>query len=249
MLSIDEADQGAASCELGSFIKNFTERLNALSCSNVVLIVSGISSVIEQLRKSHESSVRILSTLYLEPLLPSERLEVLRLGIERANQMNSTHIEIRTDAAAWKSKASEGYPHFIQQYAYSAFDTDMDDVIDMPDVIMGAHREHGASDQLGVRYFEGMYLDKINSDDYRKVCHVLAEPDIGYLSRAEIKARSGLKDGTLSNALGALTKREIIVKHREKPGLYKLPNSSFATWIRARLSKSSPELPLFPNEV
>ncbi len=55
-----------------------------------------------------------------------------------------------------------------------------------------------------------------------------------YIAKKEIKEISQLKKTTLTNALAALKKRQIILAHREKPGLYKLPTASFAVWIRAR---------------
>jgi hypothetical protein len=237
LILIDEADR-AKNSDLGRFLKLFTEQLTRRNCSRVAIGIAGITDVIDLLKSSHESAIRILLQMRLDPLLPDERLQVIRQGIEGANKKNAQKTTIHADAAQLISKLSEGYPHFIQQYAYSAFDADMDDHIMTDDVIAGAYSENGALDQLGARYFEGMYSDEIDSDDYRKVLKVMAADASGeYISRKQIKLASGLKDTTLSNALAAMSKRHIVTKHREKSGLYKLPTGSFKAWILARARK------------
>ena len=59
---------------------------------------------------------------------------------------------------------SEGFPHFIQQFAYCAFEQDRDNEISDTDVVSGALAENGALDQLGEKYFQQMYFERINSN-------------------------------------------------------------------------------------
>jgi hypothetical protein len=181
----------------------------------------------------------------LETLSLTERLSVVKQGLEVANTQNSTKTSIKSDAAQQIAQLSEGYPHFIQQYAYSAFESDTDDEITVADVLSGAYAENGALDQLGTRYFEGMYSDEIDSDDYRRVLKVMAEDNAEYISRKQIKTTSGLKETTLTNALKALSKKHIVLRHREKNGFYKLPSGSFRAWLLAKTKKESPQ-PLPP---
>jgi hypothetical protein len=245
---IDEADKGCSSSQLGEFIKIFTEQLTRRKCERVCLGLAGISDVIDKLKASHESSVRILHHMRLEPLLPQERLDALKLGIEAADKKNSVATAMQPDAAQLIAQLSEGYPHFIQQYAYSAFEVDMDHNITIEDVTAGAYGENGALDQLGARYFEGMYSDEIDSDDYRTVLKTMAADNNEWMTRKQIKAASGLKDTTLTNALSAMSKRHIIQRHREKSGLYKLPSGSFRAWILAKAKKEKQQLlPLPPT--
>jgi len=234
LVLIDEADKAGADAHLGEFIKVFTERLTRRQCNNVSIGVSGISSVIGDLKRSHESSIRILNHVLLEPLLMGERLEVISKGIAESNQKSENKVSIVQNAADWIAQVSEGYPHFIQQYAYSAFETNTDDVVDIEDVHFGAYKDNGALDQLGSRYFEDMYLGQINSDEYRRVLQVMAESPDEFMTRRHIKEATELKETTLTNALAALKKKRIILPHRERKGLYKLPTTSFAVWIRAR---------------
>lgn len=233
-LLIDEADNATDDARLGELVKLFTERLTRIGVHNVILGISGISNVIQKLHKSHESAPRILNHIYLEPLSEDERKTVVRRGIEESNDRGGTQTRVQPEAEDWISRFSEGYPHFVQQYASTAFDTDNDDVITESDVMHGAFKENGALDQLGVRYFKEMYSSQINSDEYRQVLQVMAESPDKYVPRKQIELKTGLKKTTLSNALRALRSREIILSHPDKKGLYRLPTDSFALWIRMK---------------
>ncbi len=242
LILIDEADKPDASAHLGEFIKLFTERLTKRSCNNVGIGLSGISPLVTQkLKASHESAPRILNHILLEPLLFEERLEVIKRGLLEANEKSEGEKSVTISAAAsdWIAKLSEGYPHFIQQYAFSAFETNANRKIDINDAAFGAFKENGALDQLGSRFFEDMYLDQINSDEYRKVLQAMANCPSEYMVRKDIKETTGLRETTLTNALSALKKKGTIIAHREKKGLYKLPTNTFGSWIRARAKREA----------
>jgi len=72
---------------------------------------------------------------------------------------NGFEVKIELDAAASLAYITEGYPHFIQQFAYCAFDVDVDNNIDIDDVSKGAYAENGAFKRLGLKYFEKQYFD------------------------------------------------------------------------------------------
>ena len=230
---IDEADKPAAEANLGAFTKVLTERLTKRDCSNIGIGVVGISDVIPKMRRSHESSVRIFTPFELGPLLPDERKEVVQKGLAEAAQKNGFEVGITEEALNGLSNFSEGYPHFIQQYAYSAFEEDKDNTIDSSDLTKGLLKENGGLHQLGMRYFEDMYSKEIYSDDYRTVLQIMARNPTEYIGRQEIIQKSGLKTHTVNNALSAMRKKNIIIAKSGEKGQYRLPSKSFATWILA----------------
>ncbi len=233
LLLIDECDKPSSEAHLGEFSKIFTERLSRLGATNVILGLSGISNVLDKMRKSHESSLRVFKQFELKPLAISEAIEIVDNGIEEANKQNQEKVEIDEDVKKWiGGRGSQGYPHFIQEYAHAAFDSDKDNHITMSDLNRGVHRENGALDQLGKKYFEKMYLDQIGSDDYRKVLQVMSESMDEFVTKADLRKKTGLKDHTLNNALSALKKRDIIIPQKGKMGEYRLPSKSFAIWIK-----------------
>lgn len=70
---------------------------------------------------------------------------------------------------------SEGYPHFIQQFAHSVFAADTDNVIDAHDVVSGVLGRRGAMELIGDRYYRDSYYNKIQKDSYRQVLRIMAD--------------------------------------------------------------------------
>lgn len=232
-LFIDEADKPESGAGLGEFVKVFSERLSKLGINNVGIGVIGISNVLEKMRQSHESSVRIFTPVPLAPLNEADSKTVVSRGLSEANEKNQAQTTITPAALQSIAKYSEGYPHFIQQYAYCSFDHDTDDVIDENDVKEALIKENGALHQLGQRYFENMYTDEIRSDDYRTVLQVVAKHMPNEVSRKQIIDETGLKQHTINNALTALKKRGSIIPVSGHDGVFRLPSMSFAAWIQA----------------
>ncbi|MFN9420561.1 MAG: AAA family ATPase [Pirellula sp.] len=240
LLLIDECDKPNADAHLGEFSKIFTERLSRQGASNVLLGLSGLSTVLDKMRKSHESSLRVFQQFELKPLPVHEGEGIVNKGIQEANQKNATQTSVDPEVVNWiADRGSQGYPHFIQEYAHAAFDADKDNHIDMQDLHSGVYRENGALDQLGKKYFESMYLDQIGSDDYRKVLRVMSDHLDNYVSKAELRSGSGLKEHTLNNAISALKQRNIIIPKKGTKGEYRLPSRSFAIWIKTSTSQDN----------
>ena len=234
LILIDEADKPGLAANLGEFVKIFTERLTKRGCSRVCLGLAGLSTVLQHMRQSHESSLRIFQIFTLGPLSTSERLEVIDKGLAEAKTKNGFDVSISDEAKSLISELSEGYPHFLQQFAYCAFEVDRDNAIDVDDVSQGAIKEdQGAIEQLGLKYFHELYFDQIASDEYRGVLRVMSEQFDGWVTKANIRQATGLKESTINNAITALKKRHIIVPKPGVAGVFKLPTKSFAVWIRA----------------
>jgi hypothetical protein len=175
----------------------------------------------------------MFKTMNLKPLEPREREQVLDIGITEATKKNGFEIQITDEAKKWISDLSEGYPHFLQEFAYCAFEADSDNVIDRQDVTVSLFSENGAFDQLGRKYFDQYYAAPA-SDDYRKMLDVMAMHSDAWITRTAIIKETGLKAGTVENGLRALKKENIIIANEMKSGQYRLPTKSFAAWINAR---------------
>lgn len=230
---IDEADAPPVEAGLGEFLKLFTERLTRRNCNNVLVGLAGLPTALPKLRASHESSPRILTVLSLAPLETEERKQIVLKGLEAANERNERPTTITDDALELLAELSEGYPHFVQQFAFSAFDADRDSTIDVADVIDGAYRENGALTQLGSKYFDEMYHGRISSNEYRKVLNAMAEHGDSWVQRKQIAVESGIKSTSVANAFNTLVGREIILSDPSRRGFYRLPTRSFAAWINA----------------
>jgi hypothetical protein len=233
LVLIDEADKPPATANLGALLKGLTERLTRTTPNTICFGLAGISSVIDTIRQSHESALRLFTSFDLRPLSREESVEVIRNGLNKSREKTSLKIRISPEAEQFIALYSEGYPHFIQQFAYCAFEADKDNDIDLDDVKRGAWGEHGAFQQLGTKYFQGLYFDRIGSDDYRQVLRYMSEHLDGWVSKEDIRSHAKLKPSTLNNAIKALRDRQIIVPQPGQRGMYRLPTKSFAAWIRA----------------
>lgn len=233
LLLLDEADAPPVEANLGKTLKLISERLGRERCYKVLFGLAGLPNLLGKMFESHESSPRLFHTMLLEPLEIEERKKVVEMGLESANQLNTQTTEIEVEALDFLAELSEGYPHFLQQFAFSAFASDSDDYIDFDDVGAGAFQENGALSQLGDKFFNQMYNARISSEDYRRVLDAMAEYADGWVTRKTIIAESGVVESSVTNALKALRDREIIVADDARRGHYRLPTRSFAAWINA----------------
>ena len=229
---IDEADNSCENLQLGYFIKTVTETLVKYNCNNVMFILAGLPEIIDKLKNSHESSIRIFNHLIIKELSPEYRRSVVESGIKEGNKINTEKTTITTEAKSLISTLSEGYPHFIQQFSYSAFDFNSDGEINTEDVRGGAFKEGGALDSIGSRYYHSAYNQKIKSDDYREVLSIMADSMNSWIKKSEITEEFSGADYIVTDALKALTARKIILKNPSKRGEYRLQQRGFALWIK-----------------
>jgi hypothetical protein len=233
LLLVDEADKGAERTKLGLFCKLLTEELSRQQAERVCIGLAGLSGTVEMLRHSHESSPRIFRSLDLDPLSNEECIEVIDKAIAEANTKNPQPMELSPAAKRLIADLSEGYPHFLQEFGYCAFEQDSDYTLDAADVSKSLFGENGAFDQLGKRYFNKAYF-ATSSDDYRSVLDAMALQGDSWIERNQIIFITKLKASIVDNALRALKSKNIIIQDDAIRGRYRLPTRSFATWIRAR---------------
>src|SRR5690606_33186144 len=111
--------------------------------------LAGLPPLPAKLAESHESSLRLFHVFNLKPLEEKERHLVVQMGLKDANDRNAIPTSIEQDALDAISAYSEGYPHFLQEFAYCAFEADTDGTIDRSDFLRSLFNENGAFDQLG----------------------------------------------------------------------------------------------------
>ena len=233
VILLDEADRPDAKASLGELVKLLTEKLTKKNCNQVLIGMTGQQGLVSKLKISHESAIRLFNILILKTLSDSENKRVICSGLEYANKKNVLQVEINQESLELISELSEGYPHFLQEFAFYAFDSNGDNVIEKEDVFRGAYSEKGALSQLGHKYFNEMYFDQIASSDYRRVLQGMSHYSDNWVERKDIKNKIEIKDTILNNALIALKNRNIIIANPNTQGEFRLPTKSFAAWIKA----------------
>jgi len=239
MIVVDEADNACADLHIGYFFKAVTELLQQNGCENIMFIVAGLPEVVEKLTTSHESSIRVFSQLIIKELNSEDRHYVVNKGLEVGNEKNTEQTTITEDACNMISTYSEGYPHFIQQFSYSAFEANTDGEISKEDVVEGGFGKGGALYAIGARYYQSLYNEQIKVDEYREVLRIMAERMDSWIKKSEIREKFSGNDHIVGNALKTLTARNIILKNPSKMGEYRLQNKGFALWINLQPLKVS----------
>ncbi len=231
---VDEADR-AANCDVGRFCKLLTERVQRSASNRLGIVLAGLPATTEVLVRSHESSLRIFERIELGPLKEEDRKRVVRAGLKKAAEKGDA-VTIHDDALSTLSTMSDGFPQFIQQFAYSAFEAVTGSEIDLAAFHRGLP---SAIAQLAAKYFQGPVLKEIFSNDYRSVLAAMSQDSDGWVTKAQIRERTNLKESQITNALSTLKTKQLITPKDGQKGVYKLQSKAFALWVAVALKSQS----------
>lgn len=237
LILIDEADNAKSELDLGAFLKLLNERLEKRDCKNVLIGLAGLPELRNVLLSSHESSLRMFDEISLGRLDDSEVVSVVDICLSHGKELNGQETAIEEKALSILTNLAEGFPHFIQQFGYSAFEEDEDSRINERDVLLGAFRPGGAIEEIGNRYYKSDFYTKIQGEGYRDVLRIMAEYGDDWVSKKQIAEKFEGTQATLNNALKALRDRRIILDKEGEPGKYRLQHKGFALWIKTFASK------------
>lgn len=231
---IDEADRASKELSLGTFFKLLAERLQRRGCNNVMFGLAGLPNLHDVLMASHESSLRLFEEFILGRLVESDVNQVINSCLRRASEENKITYTIEDKARSELIHLSEGYPHFIQQFGFSAFAEDTDNIISFDDVSNGAFKPRGALDIIGDRYYRDDFYNKIQKESYRQVLRIMSDNLDEWITKDEIRKRFKGSDSILDNAIKALRNRHIILSKEGERGVYRLQHKGFANWIKLK---------------
>ena len=231
LIIIDEADNACPELNLGSFIKLLYERLQKEGNQSLMIGIAGLLPTKQILSDSHPSSLRIFEELSLDRLNDDDIKYVVKRVLSHGKEINGHEIIIEDKALSLLVRLSEGFPHFIHQYGYCAFDLSNGKTITEGNVVNGAFGDDGAIEKIGDKYYRDDYYNKIKVDSYRQVLTIMAEKLDSWVSRTFIKNRYKGKASTLNNAIAALRTRGIILSKEGSRGKYRLQDKGFAWWI------------------
>ena len=228
---IDEFDRLEDYENVASFFKSLFERLEMDGYTRLMFLLSGMPSMREKLYKDHPSVLRNFEPIELKAMPKDEAREVIKKAL------NEVDVKIAPEAEKLIIDIAEGYPHFLQEAGYSAYEVDNDGIITPEDVkrgVLGTELYPGSISRLGGQYFDKMYHMDIQSDVYREILNIIAwEKDL-WVSRKNILAKFSKGKTVLGTYLNNLTKRDILVKDKSRLGYYTLPNQMFRIYIRMK---------------
>ncbi|MEE1974332.1 hypothetical protein, partial [Maribacter flavus] len=76
-----------------------------------------------KLYQSHPSSLRVFEELELDRLSKTESKEVIDNCKNEYKKLNNSELGMEKEAESLLVYVSEGFPHFIHQYGFCAFET------------------------------------------------------------------------------------------------------------------------------
>jgi len=231
VIFIDEADNASEHLDLGTLVKELSEKSIIEASHNILLVLGGLPVVRTVLLDSHKSALRLFEELELAPLSGRDVRSVIRQGLEEANKKQTDHVTVTEEALDLIVGFSEGYPHFVQQFGYTSYAVDEDNIIDKSDVSIAAFDKGGAFDLIGDKYYKDMYFNKIKKDAYRHVLRIMSTSWNNWISKDYIRERFRGKVSTLDNAIKALADKNIILRNPNRRGEYRLQWAGFAIWI------------------
>lgn len=239
LIIIDEADNASKELDLGTFLKLLMERLQKEGTQQLMIGISGLPSTREKLIESHPSSIRIFEEVYLDRLSDSEIQYVIKRVLDHSKEINGLRTEVNDDAEQNLVRLSEGFPHFIHQYGYCAFDLSDGITITVDNVQKGAFGSNGAIEKIGDKYYRDDFYNKIKVDSYRQVLIIMAGKLDDWVTKKYIKSKFKGQNATLDNAINALRTRGIILSKEGTRGTYRLQDKGFAWWIALNQKKES----------
>jgi len=204
------------------------EEIPNLSKENLISLIELLTSARSQIAFSP------IEELPLERLSKDEVNRVIDVCLENANKQNMNKTSIESDAKELLISLAEGFPHFIQQFGYSAFALDSDDIISKQDVEDSAFGSRGALEIIGDRYYRYDFYEKIQKESYRQVLRIMADDLDEWVPREKIKSKFKGESSILNNAIKALRDRHIILSKEGERGTYRLQHKGFALWIKLR---------------
>lgn len=232
LIMLDEFDHAPASLDIGHFIKLLLERLQKENIEKLMFGISGLPNTKEILFESHPSAIRVFEDLELDRLGTKDSLKILKNCQEEFTLLNpGKELSYGTGAEKLLTHVSEGFPHFIHQYGYCAFEKSNGKQITKDDVLQGAIGKKGAIAMIGEKYYREDYYKKIKGDKYREVLNIMSDKLDEWITKAEIRKKYSGTESQLSNAIKALVDRKIILTKEGVQGTYRLQDKGFAWWI------------------
>jgi len=237
LILIDEADSANDNLNLGTFLKLLLERLQKEGTEKLMFGLAGLPKIKEVLIESHPSSIRLFDDIQMDRLSKEEIETVIEKVLESSFELNGIKTKIDDTAKELLTYFAEGFPHFIHQYGYSAFESSDGITITYDNVIKGAIGRNGALEIIGNKYYRDDYYKKIQGNEYREVLNIMAESLDNWVTKKEIKEKFKGNQSNLNNAIQALSSRGIIVSKEGSRGVYRLQDKGFAWWIRLKCTQ------------
>ena len=239
LIIIDETDVISNDKQFPSFFKSIIESLNHEKIGNIMFLLTATPMGISNFIKNHQAFLRLFRIIEISNLNRDESDSLIEKALEKGQPL------VKADKGFLNVvfKYSDGYPCFIHEICYSAFEVNNDEILDRIDFIngiVGTSSVKGAIINIFDKHFRQRYTEDILSNSYRDILHILASFNENEIKSSEIQKKFKGNKNTCSTYLSRMVERGIIKKCEGKKGYYCIPESMFKLWLNLSKMKKEP---------
>jgi hypothetical protein len=227
LLVVDEIHNLKTFQGVGSFFKVVSEAWAIDGYRNAMFAVIGLPDVPANISKDDPSAPRIFSYVELKRMTTDECLDIVRSCLAKSDK------RIEDDAAVKIATRSGGFPYFLHQLGYDAFEKDRDGIIDGQDL------EEGFSASLlqFERMFFGDLYKSVEGKQKQKIVDELAGSYSNPLTAKHLANALGIQN--VHQYLKPLEKNGIVEKIKSK---YRLSSELLSIYVQARTSAGTDQI-------
>jgi hypothetical protein len=229
LLILDETHNLDSPEGLGAFFKVVSESWTVDNYRNIMFVVVGLPKVAADISDDDPSAPRIFAYVELSPMTESESLAVI------ARCLSGTNKTIDEDAAKYIVRNSGGYPFFLQQLGYDAFNQDTDNRIDKSDAYLAVIQSLIHFDRM---VFGRMYRS-VEGKQKQKIVDALADHFDFPLSAKELEKQLRIKN--IHQYLKPLEEQGIVQKVAAR---YRLSSRLLSTYVGIFKAAPAPPSPI-----
>jgi Cdc6-like AAA superfamily ATPase len=217
LLIVDEIHNLADFSGIGSFLKVVSEAWTVAGHRQIMFLIVGLPHIPERISEDDRSAPRIFSYVELRRMTREESLDILHKCLEKSGK------RIEGKAARITAMRSGGFPYFLHQLGYDAFEADLDNVIDVEDINKGLRKS--------LVQFERMFFGKM----YKSVEGKLKQKIVDELARSfniprkATELEKTLKIKNIHQYLKPLERDGIVVRNKAR---FQLSSALLAIYVR-----------------
>lgn len=233
LVIIDETETLSRLEGAGSFLKSSLEQFNHDRYGRIIFIVTASPSALAAFAEGHPSFPRGFTHVNIPNLSRKESDELVRRALSRGVPAAKPTDDFLFNIFHY----SNGIPSFIHELGRAAFDVDSDGKLDWEDLrqgTLGTSAVKGALASLEDKHFRQRYTQKILSNEYRKILHIIARFDEDVVAVSDILDGYEGGENKLRAYLSVMVKRGVVEKVEGQVGQYRLPDRMFKVFLRLR---------------
>lgn len=233
LIILDETETLSQLKGAGSFLKSCLEQMGHDRYGRIMCVVTASPPALGSFTVDHASFPRGFTHVNIPNLSRKESDELVKRALSRGVPAGKATEDFLFNVYHY----SNGIPSFIHELGRAAFDVDTDSRLDWEDLrqgILGTQAVKGALASLEDKHFRQRYTQKILSNEYRKILHIIAGFDGDVVAVSDIVDQYEGDENKLRAYLSVMVKRGVVEKVEGQVGQYRLPDRMFKVFLRLR---------------